>query len=93
MNNQNNFQSYDDISEWKDIQFILQLITKSRYVPSNFPSKLVQRFPSLTVIELHVFSFDDCLSDIDILLSHLENLSYLRIYYSQVSLLDHSFFT
>ncbi|CAF4083782.1 unnamed protein product, partial [Rotaria sp. Silwood2] len=67
------------------------LITKSRYVPSNFPSKLVQRFPSLTVIELHVFSFDDCISDIDILLSHLENLSYLRIYYSQVSLLDHSF--
>ncbi|CAF4267390.1 unnamed protein product, partial [Rotaria sordida] len=70
---------------------MLKSIPGNRYIPLNFVSKLVQRFPSLTHIELQVFSFDDCVSTIDILLSHLKNLSYLKIYYSQVSLLDHSF--
>ncbi|CAF4634423.1 unnamed protein product, partial [Rotaria sp. Silwood2] len=104
--NQIGFQSYDDTSGWKNIQFILQAcpnminltisplylvlsefidnqflisifqqikilksILGNRYVPSNFVSKLVQRFPSLTDIELQVFSFDDCVSTIDILLT------------------------
>ena len=70
---------------------ILKSITANLYVPSNFASKLVQRFPSLTDIELQVFSFDDCVSAIDILLSHLKNLSYLKIYYIEVSSFDHPF--
>jgi hypothetical protein len=75
------------ISIFKQIKMLIS-ITANLYVPSNFASKLVQRFPSLTVIELRLFSFDDCVSTIDILLSHLKNLSYLKICYSQVSLLD-----
>ncbi|CAF3917585.1 unnamed protein product [Rotaria sordida] len=78
------------ISIFKKIKF-LKAILENRYVPLNFVSKLVQRFPSLTGIELEVFSFNDCVSTIDILLSHLKNLSYLKIYYKQVSLLDHPF--
>ncbi|CAF3997034.1 unnamed protein product, partial [Rotaria sp. Silwood2] len=70
---------------------ILKAITENCYVCSNFTSKLVQRCPSLTDIELQVFSLDDCICAIDILLSHLKNLSYLKIYYIQVSLLDHPF--
>ncbi|CAF4764962.1 unnamed protein product [Rotaria sp. Silwood1] len=70
---------------------ILKSITENCYVPSDFLLKLVQRFPSLTDIELQVYSFDDCIYAIDILLSHLKNLSYLKIYYIEVSLLDHSF--
>ncbi|CAF3940235.1 unnamed protein product [Rotaria sp. Silwood1] len=70
---------------------ILKSITENCYVPSDFSLKFVQRFPSLTDIELQVYSFDDCIYAIDILLSHLKNLSYLKIYYIEVSLLDHSF--
>jgi hypothetical protein len=70
---------------------ILKSITENRYVDSNFTSKLVERFPSLTDIELRVLSFDDCVCAIDILLSHLKNLSCLKIYYIQVSSRDHSF--
>ena len=68
------------ISIFKQIKMLIS-ITANLYVPSNFASKLVQRFPSLTDIELQVFSFDDCVSAIDILLSHLKNLFYLKIYY------------
>jgi len=66
-------------------------IKNNLYVPSNFISKLVQRFPSLTDIELQVLSFDDCVSAIDILLSHLKNLSYLKINLCRVSLRNHPF--
>jgi len=68
---------------------ILKSITEYCSVPSNFTSKLVERFPSLTDIELRVLSFDDCICAIDILLCHLKPLSYLKIYYSPVSSFDH----
>ncbi len=70
---------------------ILKSITEHCYVRPNFISKLVQRFPSLTDIELQVRSFDDCIYAIDVLLSHLKNLSYLKIYYIKVSSFDHPF--
>ncbi|CAF3684940.1 unnamed protein product [Rotaria sordida] len=70
---------------------ILKSITENSYVPSNFLLKLVERFPSLTDIELQVYSFDDCIYAIDILLSHLKNLSYLKIYYIKDSVVDHPF--
>ncbi|CAF1026271.1 unnamed protein product [Rotaria sordida] len=78
------------LSIFKQIK-ILKSITENHYVPLSFSLKLVERFPSLTDIELKVFSFDDCISAIDILLTHLKNLSYLKIYYIQVSSLDHPF--
>jgi hypothetical protein len=70
---------------------ILKSIADFSCFRSNFTSKLVQRFPSLTDIELKVFSFDNCICVIDILLSHLKNLSYLKIYHIKLSSLDHPF--
>ncbi|CAF2722301.1 unnamed protein product [Rotaria sp. Silwood2] len=61
------------------------------YLPSNSALKFVQRFSSLTRIELKVFSFDNCISIIDIFLSHLQHLSYAKINYDQVTLLDDPF--
>jgi len=70
---------------------MVKSITDNIFFPSNFASKFVQRFPSLSHIELQVFSFDDCVSIIDIFLTHLEHLSYLKIYYNQDTLLDNPF--
>ncbi|CAF3308506.1 unnamed protein product, partial [Rotaria sp. Silwood2] len=70
---------------------ILKLITEQMYLPSNSALKFVQRFSSLTRIELKVFSFDNCISIIDIFLSHLQHLSYAKINYDQVTLLDDPF--
>ncbi|CAF3168625.1 unnamed protein product [Rotaria sp. Silwood2] len=78
------------ISIFKQIK-ILKSIRENRYIPSNFLLKLVERFPSITNIEFEMFSFDDCISAIDILLNYLKDLSYLKIYYSQDSLLDYPF--
>jgi len=78
------------ISIFKQIQTIV-LTSEDIYFPSNFALKFVQRFPSLNHAELEVFSFDHCVSVIDILLNHLKNLSYMYIYYSQDTLLDDPF--
>jgi len=64
---------------------------KNIYFPSNCASKLVQRFPSLNHIELQVFSFDDCVSIINMFLTQLENLSYIKISYDNDALLDDPF--
>ncbi|CAF4044731.1 unnamed protein product, partial [Rotaria sordida] len=66
-------------------------ITEKIYFPSKFALKLVQRFPSLTHIELKVFTFDHCVSIIEVFLCHVEHLSYLKISYSQNTLLDNPF--
>ncbi len=70
---------------------MIKLRTKKFYFPSNCAPKLVQRFPSLSHIELQVFSFDHCVSIINIFLTHLKNLSYLKIDYNQDTLLDDPF--
>ncbi|CAF1544445.1 unnamed protein product, partial [Rotaria sordida] len=44
---------------------MMKLITETFYFPSNFALKFVQRFPSLIYIELHVLSFDNCVSVIN----------------------------
>jgi len=78
------------ISSFKQIK-IIKLIKKKNYFPSNFALKFVQRFPSLSHIELQVFSFDNCVSIIDIFLTQLEHLSYVKINYDQDTLLDDPF--
>ncbi|CAF3787618.1 unnamed protein product [Rotaria sp. Silwood1] len=93
LNNSLNIEFIDNqslFSIFKQIK-ILKSITENCYVPSDFSLKFVQHFPSLTDIELQVYSFDDCIYALDILLSHLKNLSYLKIYYIEVSSLDQSF--
>ena len=66
-------------------------ITEKFYFPSDFVLKFVDRFPSLFDIELQVFSFDHCVSIINTFLSHLKNLSYIKIDYYQDTLLDDPF--
>ncbi|CAF3431311.1 unnamed protein product [Rotaria sp. Silwood2] len=75
---------------FKQIKMV-KSITKKIYFPSNLASKLVQRFPSLIHIELQVYSFDNCISIIEVFLSSLKNLSYLKINYNQDILLDDPF--
>ncbi|CAF3938525.1 unnamed protein product [Adineta steineri] len=61
------------------------------YFSPSFSMKFVDRFPSLTHIKLQVISFNDCVSIIDPFLSHLKNLSYIKIDYFENSLLDDPF--
>ncbi|CAF1472971.1 unnamed protein product [Adineta steineri] len=61
------------------------------YFPPSFSMKFVNRFLSLEHIELQVISFNDCVFIIDTFLSHLKNLSYLKIDYFEDSLLDDPF--
>ncbi|CAM4834642.1 unnamed protein product, partial [Rotaria magnacalcarata] len=75
------------ISAFKEIEAI-ETTFEDVYFPSSFAPKLVERFPSLTHIELQVVSFNNCASIIDIFLSHLKNLSYLKIDYFEDTSLD-----
>ncbi|CAF2830489.1 unnamed protein product [Rotaria sp. Silwood2] len=70
---------------------MIKSITKNNYFPSNFALKLVQRFPSLSHIELQAYSFDKYVFIIDLFLIRLEQLSYLKICYDQDTLLDDPF--
>jgi hypothetical protein len=75
---------------FKQIKMI-ESTTENVYFPSSFVSKLAQRFQSLIHIEFQVFSFNSCASLIDILLTHLKNLSYLKTHYNQDVLFGDSF--
>ncbi|CAF1254878.1 unnamed protein product [Rotaria sp. Silwood1] len=70
---------------------MIKSITENIYFPLNFVSKLIERFPSLHHIELQVFSFDNCVHLIERFLTHLTNLSYLKINYKHDTLLDDPF--
>ncbi|CAF1452786.1 unnamed protein product, partial [Adineta steineri] len=70
---------------------IITSVTENVYFPSNFSLKFVQHFPSLTNIEIQVFSFDHAASIIDIFLTQLEHLSYIKIHYDTDTLLDDHF--
>jgi hypothetical protein len=71
---------------------MLILKTKTNiYFPPKLSSKIVERFPSLNHVELHVFSFDHCVLIIDVFISHLKQLSYIKIHYFHDTLLDDPF--
>ncbi len=70
---------------------MIKSITENIYFPSNFILKFVEHFPSLVHIELQVFSFDICSFIIEIFLTKLEQLSYVKINYYQDTLLDDYF--
>ncbi|CAF3791006.1 unnamed protein product [Rotaria sp. Silwood1] len=57
----------------------LELIRDNIYFSLKYASKLTQHFPSLTNIELQVYSFDACVRLADILLDGLINLLHLKI--------------
>lgn len=70
---------------------LIETVFEDIYFPPSFAEKLVERFPSLLHIELEIISLDSCASIIDIFLSHLKNLSYIKIDYFENALLDYPF--
>ncbi|CAF4578386.1 unnamed protein product [Rotaria sp. Silwood1] len=70
---------------------MIELVKNIIHFLPNSASKIVERFPSLNHIELPVFSFDYCISVIDVFLCYLKNLSYMKIKYHQDTLLDDPF--
>ena len=75
------------ISIFQRIKKIDSKSTNTYFLP-NYVSKLVDRFPSLVQIELRVYSLDICVSIIDVFLSHLPKLSYIKVYYTNDTLLN-----
>ncbi|CAF3852868.1 unnamed protein product [Rotaria sp. Silwood1] len=69
---------------------IIESITNNIYFPLNCASQFLERFPSLSHIELQVCLFDDYVHLIEIFIIHLTNLSDLNINYRQDTLLDDS---
>ncbi|CAF4115690.1 unnamed protein product [Rotaria sordida] len=67
---------------------VLDLVADGLYFPLKYASKFVQRFPSLTVIEIEVYSIDDSVPIIDIFLASLAKLRFLKIHFKYDSLLD-----
>ncbi len=78
------------ISFFKQVKLLI-LKTKNIYLPSNLSLKIVERFPSLNHVELQMFSFDHCVPVIDVFISHLKQLSYIKIHYFRDTLLDDPF--
>jgi len=78
------------ISFFKQVKILISK-TKNIYFPPNLSSKIVERFPSLNHVEFDVFSFDHCVSVIDVFISHLKKLSYIKIHYFHDTLLDDPF--
>ncbi|CAF2389001.1 unnamed protein product [Rotaria sp. Silwood2] len=70
---------------------LIKSITEDIYFSSSFILKFVERFPSLVHIELQVFSFDICSFIIEVFLTKLEQLAYVKINYHQDTLLDDYF--
>ena len=64
--------------------------TNNTYSAQSF-SKLAERFPSLTQIELEVYSFDICVSIVDLFLSELAKLSYIQVHFTKDTLLRNPF--
>ena len=69
----------------------IELVKDRIYFSPNDAFKIVERFPSLNGIELPVFSFDYCVSVVDVFLNHLQDLSHIKIAYYQDTLLDNPF--
>jgi hypothetical protein len=61
------------------------------YVPSKYASKIIQRFPSLTVIEIEVYSIDVAVPIVDSFLCGLAKLHSMIIHLRNSSLLDDPF--
>ncbi|CAF3161589.1 unnamed protein product [Rotaria socialis] len=92
-----NFETIVGTAGSADILFILQACPNvidlkiSPFITQDLVTIIVERFLSLTDIEVQVASFKYFTSAIDILLSHQQNLSYLNICYSTPPIFHQSF--
>ena len=67
------------------------MINDTDYFPVRSASRLAQRFPSLSRVELRVYSFDSCVAIVDILLGSLAKLAYVKVHFERDTLLDDPF--
>ncbi|CAF4616133.1 unnamed protein product [Rotaria socialis] len=89
-----NFETIVGTAGSADILFILQIFKQIKILnlrTQDLVTNIVERFLSLTDIEVQVASFKYFTSAIDILLSHQQNLSYLNICYSTPPIFHQSF--
>ncbi|CAF3013411.1 unnamed protein product [Rotaria sp. Silwood2] len=86
------FEPKNDISQLHCIEqiLLLELLTENVYFSLKYVSKLIQRFSSLTNIQLEVYSFDTCARLVDILLDGLVNLLHLKIDFVNGIVFDNS---
>lgn len=61
------------------------------YFLVKYAPKLVQHFPSLIQVIFNVYSFDSCVEIIDILLTGLPKLVYVKVNFHRDTLLDDPF--
>jgi hypothetical protein len=73
------------------LKLCFEIFLQNRYHIEFLSSKIVERFSSLNHVELHVFSSDHCVLIIDVFISHLKQLSYIKIHYFHDTLLDDPF--
>ena len=69
----------------------LKVINDKDYFPVRSARRLAQRFPSLSRVELRVYSFDSCVAIVDILLGSLAQLAFLKVHFERDTLLDDPF--
>ena len=69
----------------------LEMINQKDFFPVQSARRLAQRFPSLSRVELRVYSFDNCVAIVDILLGSLAKLAYVKVYFERDTLLDDPF--
>ena len=69
----------------------LEVINQKDCFPVQSARQLAQRFPSLSRVELRVYSFDSCVAIVDILLGSLAKLAFVKVYFERDTLLDDLF--
>jgi hypothetical protein len=69
----------------------LTIIADHMYFALKYAFKVVQRFPSLTLVEIDVYSIDSCVPIVDIFLGGLAKLRLIAIEFFHDSLLDDLF--
>ena len=69
----------------------LGVINPKDYFPVQSARQLAQRFPSLSRVKLRVYSFDSCVTIVDILLGSLAKLAFVKVHFERDTLLDDPF--
>ena len=82
----------DNPSLFSTFQRITNIDSSTKDVYSvNSVSKLVDRFPSLSQIQLRVYSMDICVSIVDLFLCQLAKLSYMGLFFTKNTLVRYPF--
>lgn len=69
-----------------NFQRITKIVSKSTDISVSSASKLVNRFRSLSQIQIRVYSLDICVSILDLFVCQLAKLSYVEVYFTKNTL-------